>query len=527
MERYSALLSSNSAPEFAEIVAIQDDIKARAKTIDKLYDEQARIKKELVKALEEYHALRGLASPLRRFPAEILSEIFMIVYDSADCHSYYDPRKTTHRVVDLCRVSKRWRDAAIGTPRLWRSIILLPLRDGSYLDIGKISTWMGRSENIARHLEFRELNRCHHWQGEGGPCLLLDQWLLGKLLSEGPLLDSLHLNGVYPECLQELAKHVKGQHIHVARAWDSLKDLTLSLACRRATSLTLDLSNLPLARSFHLRQYQGYPISLEPAQSSPANDAFLLNLTSLNIRGTAIPSVFALLRSCTGLRDLTVDPHRAGSEFPRDQQPCLLPDLRTLRLERWTYEQVESLPTLLRTPGLIDLHIRFAPRKNRSEDDRTEDRCGMVAAFTSFVERSEATVQRLHIEGLSISSRGMQRMLINAPSVVNLTIYEVEGLDATHFLPSTNPASEDCPLLLPRLTSLRVGYTFHLVLAAELCDTFARRVTRYPTFKALNLELNIEDFYRYDTVRSSDLRDAVSRLRGLGVAVSVGFKPHK
>jgi hypothetical protein len=157
-----------------------------------------------------------------------------------------------------------------------------------------------------------------------------------------------------------------------------------------------------------------------------------------------------------------------------------------------------------------------------------EDRFDMVAALTSFIGGSEATVQHLHIEGLSISSRGMQRMLMNTPSVINLTVYGVEGLDATHFLPPTNPASEDRPLLLPRLTSLRVGHaTFYDVLAAELCDTFARRVTRYSTFKALNLELDIEDFGRYDTVRPSDLRDAVSRLRGLGVAVSVGSNPYK
>ena len=133
MERYSELLSSNSPPELAELAAIQEDINTRAKRIGRLQlelqrldAERRRIEEECLRAQEEHEALHRLLSPLRRFPAETLSENFMAVYNNADWHSYYKPDETTTRVVQLCRVSKRWRDVAIGTPGLWSSLILLP-----------------------------------------------------------------------------------------------------------------------------------------------------------------------------------------------------------------------------------------------------------------------------------------------------------------------------------------------------------------------------------------------------------------
>ena len=75
--------------------------------------------------------------------------------------------------------------------------------------------------------------------------------------------------------------------------------LALSLVYRGRPS-ALDLSHLPLVRSFRLQaRYE----RLGPVRPPPANDAFLLNLTTLlTIRDMAMSSIFEFLPSCTGLR---------------------------------------------------------------------------------------------------------------------------------------------------------------------------------------------------------------------------------
>jgi hypothetical protein len=73
----------------------------------------------ILRRLEEYHSYafyhESLLAPIRHFPPELLSEIFIIsVTDSAS-----DRFSSASRLSTLRKVCRRWRDIAHTTPRLW------------------------------------------------------------------------------------------------------------------------------------------------------------------------------------------------------------------------------------------------------------------------------------------------------------------------------------------------------------------------------------------------------------------------
>ncbi|KAK0491700.1 hypothetical protein EDD18DRAFT_1080433, partial [Armillaria luteobubalina] len=65
---------------------------------------------------------KNILSPSRRLPTKVLTEIFircLPLYDPGG--SPLDPRAFPWRLSHVCR---KWREVAIGTPKLWSSICL-------------------------------------------------------------------------------------------------------------------------------------------------------------------------------------------------------------------------------------------------------------------------------------------------------------------------------------------------------------------------------------------------------------------
>ncbi|KAJ7474193.1 hypothetical protein FB451DRAFT_1248279 [Mycena latifolia] len=63
--------------------------------------------------------LKGVLSPVRRIPSEILAQIFLLCRDnSLDTFQYFvtDPRRAP---MLLGHVSSRWRQVSRSSPRLW------------------------------------------------------------------------------------------------------------------------------------------------------------------------------------------------------------------------------------------------------------------------------------------------------------------------------------------------------------------------------------------------------------------------
>lgn len=165
-DRHSRLLTSNAAPEPAEIAAIREDISARIKDIDQLgitleeldtEIERSEVERRRVQAqrrdvqrkLEDMEAgrvaLGGLLTSFRRLPVEMLSQIFIAVYDDPEV------KDKAQQVSALCRVCRRWCDAAMYTPRLWRRL-KLSRSDLYKCDPGKLSRRFARSGTLSGEL---------------------------------------------------------------------------------------------------------------------------------------------------------------------------------------------------------------------------------------------------------------------------------------------------------------------------------------------------------------------------------------
>ncbi|KAJ6479296.1 hypothetical protein C8R47DRAFT_1219226 [Mycena vitilis] len=128
------LLTSNDAPKAAETAAIQHTMRARHATVARLKAQISEVhsvvramqakRNALVKEehalLDELHRYRGVLSPVRRLPPEILGEIFL--YFAPALKSDHGLSRQQYRCTDLGRARIPWRLGHIS--RFWRSIAL-------------------------------------------------------------------------------------------------------------------------------------------------------------------------------------------------------------------------------------------------------------------------------------------------------------------------------------------------------------------------------------------------------------------
>ncbi|KAF7317090.1 hypothetical protein HMN09_00443700 [Mycena chlorophos] len=130
-QRIQQLLSSNIPPLESEIPSIhllETAIQARIARVDGelavLAAHLAQLEATRASLLLEYQRIRGLLSPLRRFPTELLAEVFKA--------SVLPPSRSTRgldRSMDLrdgpwslMHISSWWRSVALATPAIWTCI---------------------------------------------------------------------------------------------------------------------------------------------------------------------------------------------------------------------------------------------------------------------------------------------------------------------------------------------------------------------------------------------------------------------
>ncbi|KAJ7606418.1 hypothetical protein FB45DRAFT_1041192 [Roridomyces roridus] len=106
-----------------ERVQITGEIEALTRRLDAASLQSATLQEQIT-------SLGGIVSPLRSFPAELLSTIFEFSLASAlDDNSFSYRSDNALQPPNLFgRVCSRWRAVALGTPQLWRAIELPNLR---------------------------------------------------------------------------------------------------------------------------------------------------------------------------------------------------------------------------------------------------------------------------------------------------------------------------------------------------------------------------------------------------------------
>ncbi|KAK7030532.1 F-box domain-containing protein [Favolaschia claudopus] len=128
--RYN-LLHSNEAPFDTELTDFRNVITKTGAPLTRLDDEIARTRRHLQDLQGRRAELwsfrernRGVLSPLRRVPSEVLGEIFQWALPLPQEIRYRDDFKISDSPWNLTHVCRRWRDVAISKASLWSLVVI-------------------------------------------------------------------------------------------------------------------------------------------------------------------------------------------------------------------------------------------------------------------------------------------------------------------------------------------------------------------------------------------------------------------
>ncbi|THU98229.1 hypothetical protein K435DRAFT_777603 [Dendrothele bispora CBS 962.96] len=149
---FANYLDTNVSPSEQEVACIRNLLHDPERELWRMDDEISRLKSLLHdlqsqrQQLTDYiSAHRALVSPFRQFPPEIISKIFMRCLPTE-----HDPIRSIHSApLLLTRICKKWREIALGTPKLWSAIhISLPS-----IFVGNVESIVGqRQRGVERWL---------------------------------------------------------------------------------------------------------------------------------------------------------------------------------------------------------------------------------------------------------------------------------------------------------------------------------------------------------------------------------------
>lgn len=147
LEELKAML----APDEAQLVKLEQDIKANQEECERLFKAKSALLKKMRPA-------RAAASWIRRLPAEIMEVIFL--YTRGPTSGYAAFRAFDAPLV-LLRVCRLWRKIALQTPELWSSMditipsTILHRTQSRVVDAQKCASfkqelerWLGRSASL-------------------------------------------------------------------------------------------------------------------------------------------------------------------------------------------------------------------------------------------------------------------------------------------------------------------------------------------------------------------------------------------
>ncbi|KAJ7144201.1 hypothetical protein C8R44DRAFT_657683, partial [Mycena epipterygia] len=123
------LLSTNYPPSDVEAQHIHATLhvgEMELEELDTQISKVALLLAELQAQRKQRHqsltSLRAVLSPLRRFPAEILAEIFQSCCQNSRATPFYSITEPLEAPMLLGRICSFWRTVAYNTPRLWNTI---------------------------------------------------------------------------------------------------------------------------------------------------------------------------------------------------------------------------------------------------------------------------------------------------------------------------------------------------------------------------------------------------------------------
>ncbi|KAJ3522948.1 hypothetical protein NMY22_g11665 [Coprinellus aureogranulatus] len=450
-ELFPNLLSTNTAPEPADIPIIRRELALRKEAI-------YRHLLHLEELEAEFKAYESILAPLRynALPFEVLAAIFSQAL--SDC----DPKDFASRLLTMCLVCKTWLGAALATPRLWATI---DVQVDTTTRFDYIRQWVAHSKAVPRSIGITvATNRVPPHETATNPscdggCPLRNPILVDMLAEDS--IQEFTLKCDYMKCFQHLLNDVKLAATTSRMPWSLLKSLTVDL-CRwtwRANEEELTLNvfhHLPASlTSLTLTMPSFILLHLEDDPTPLA----LPELAHLSLECEWEPWILKCLDGCPKLETLVLDFGQLTlfqGEVDDDKERTL-PYLRSLRLRQLASEGDVDILLRLSCPSLTELSISFDSELGIYFDEQDE----FASVLVDFGRRSGCLDGLTHLmfHSFSIESDAAIPIFRAFHSVTHFTM-DCVRVEAFLFERLKNEG------LLPRLEVLKIlnavsafGYT--------------------------------------------------------------------
>ncbi|KAK0244910.1 hypothetical protein EDD85DRAFT_979995 [Armillaria nabsnona] len=327
----SMYLENNDAPHDIDVASITNSLRDINQLIEKADEDEKELSRALVETLRKRRAvmlqkqskLQSIISPLRRFPAEILSEIFHHTLE----RDGYSVLNTADGPWSLSHVSRHWRATALTcSGALWSNLYIgihkcsFPKKD--HLPLLRTCLTRSRSHNISVYLDYPEPVPTFE-----GKTIELVQILVDNCERWHSLEISNHSFEIH-----NLLNKVHGHILN-------LTNLVVHRGPLRASPITgFELApNLRTVKIYgRLRVILG-----------PGNPSLISYEDYRSLPTTALDSYFTILRSCRQHLQTFTSLHWSTSQRSRaENPPIILTQLKHLRVTNRDLIQSMMAPNL-------------------------------------------------------------------------------------------------------------------------------------------------------------------------------------
>ncbi|KAF7972899.1 hypothetical protein HWV62_12072 [Athelia sp. TMB] len=397
------LLSSNLPPTGkAQVDAARTIIKDIASEIAGIEQDILRMHAALSllaakrTALHDYaEAHKGLISPLRRLPAEILSDIFIRALPPFPCKL-----KSSEIPILLELVCRRWRDVVRSTPALWSRIELDYAHKNTVHQSAIASTCLARSIQHPLTISLTSSG-----------IYVPPDWVhptLALIVAQCERWRTVQLDFLPLYAIEELAE-AKGRLPLLERLYVSTYDATTTIKGKRALLDAFSLA--PKLRYLELESQEFKDIVTDNILHLPWN-----GLTHLIVDLRHAADILSILLQCHDL--VHFEAHVSNTPMSDDLPEVHLPYLRSLSLK------LPEFPTIL--PKLILPALTQVSLTPLYVLDFTAELWHTNSGFDKLLKKSGCTVRQLevHDESQCIQLRDFVGLLEVLPSLTKLNISE-------------------------------------------------------------------------------------------------------
>ncbi|KAF6743513.1 hypothetical protein DFP72DRAFT_932786 [Ephemerocybe angulata] len=417
----SHLTHSNAVPTTSETKQIREGIQ----TLEhKAADLRAQLQ-ELESQLQQH---RGILSPIRLLPLEVLGHIFSLVLPDI-----LDEVDRTY-LIGLSLVCRSWCEAARATLKLWRGVELKRYD----INFDRIMAWYGHSgssdDTLPKSLKW-VVTGWHDCQGRNNshiPQCESANPTLARLLFEGPVLDHLTIKVPSKECYRRIMDSIHPVEPHLLlepgqpspSRWASLRSLTLGFGNEWT-------ENTRSTHPPHLTEFRLHlPLHKDAFARVVIHPAFLNNLTTFELScDWTHRHILELLQHCINVKELVLNMGSyAGYRLlgiSASFQNLSFPRLRTLRFRHLRRAWSMEMFGLVRAPHLRHLDISFMDMADPS-NKHTLDLGMLIHINWVSLMKKWGDLRTLRIHNVHIASDALHPFLVNQlPALTRLTLDSV------------------------------------------------------------------------------------------------------